>query len=161
SVTPPASTVCRPAPTRAETCANSAASSLISSAPAARCRSATCQPKPETRATRVVIVSRTAAIQPESAAVSGTYRFLQLGELRNKPGIISRSFRNHGPSCGKVSSPCHRADRRTGLQPGPRRETCGPADGGAERLDGATHFVAASACKGSTLTGTERASGSD
>src|SRR5208337_2013846 len=81
--------------------------------------------------------------------------------LRNRPGIISRSFRNHGPSCGKVSSPCHRADRRTGLQPGPRRETCGPADGGAERLDGATHFVAASACKGSTLTGTERASGSD
>src|SRR5208282_303600 len=58
--------------------------------------------------------------------------------------------------------PCHRADRRTGLQPGPRRETCGPADGGAERLDGATHFLAGtSACTGSTFTGTGRASGSD
>src|SRR5208337_1576265 len=41
-------------------------------------------------------------------------------------------------------------------------ETRGPADGGAERLDGATHFVArTSACTGSTFTGTERASGLD
>src|SRR5271157_1580070 len=55
--------------------------------------------------------------------------------LRNRPGIISQSFRNHGPSCGKVSRPCHLADRRTGLQPGPRRVTCGPADvGGLETV---------------------------
>src|SRR5208337_3175602 len=83
-------------------------------------------------------------------------------KVRNRPGISSRSFRNHGPSCGNVSGPCHRADRRTGLQPGPRRETCSPADGGAKRLDGATHFEApTSACRGSTFTGTGRASGSD
>jgi len=46
----------------------------------------------------------------------------------NSPGIISRSSRNHGPSCGKVSWPCHLGDRRTGHQPGPRRETCSQAD---------------------------------
>ena len=47
--------------------------------------------------------------------------------------------------------------RTGGLQPGTRRETCGPADGGAERPDGATHFVApTSAWRGSTFTGTGR-----
>ena len=49
-------------------------------------------------------------------------------------------------------------DRRS-LAPTPA-ETCGPVDGGAERLDGATHFVApTSACTGSTFTGTGRAFG--
>jgi hypothetical protein len=45
----------------------------------------------------VVIVSETAANQPGSAALAGTYRFLQLGEL-NDPGYTG--IRDDTPSGG-------------------------------------------------------------
>src|SRR5208337_4289854 len=67
------------------------------------------------------------------------------------PGPCPRTPRSARSTTSAISE-------RTGFQPGPRRETCGPADGGAERMDGATHFVApTSACRGSTFTGTGRA----
>jgi len=53
--------------------------------------------------------------------------------LMNSLGINSRSSLNHGASCGKVSdlvvagSPDPATSPTGGLQPRPRRETCGPA----------------------------------